>query len=120
MTSRIRDLATELKTWPDKLELVGDHLTDFCSRFTDKQRTSAKGYSLACLINQSTDKQPLEFLQALKQLSSKFDWIKKNWAMDDRLNNIGDRLRQIAKEIAQMSDDFLACCLMDKQFVSQP
>jgi hypothetical protein len=99
-------MTTELDAWAEKdFEPVSNHLKVFCNRFT---------------TDQQTELHPLKFLQALKQLSSKFDWMKKNWAMGDRLNNIGDRLRQIAKEIAQMSTDFEACCLMDKQFVRPP
>jgi hypothetical protein len=97
MASRIRDLANELETSPDKdLEPVGKHLTDFCRRSTDK------------------NKKPLSFLQSLQQLSSEFDRIKEN----QKSRQMGDRLGQIAKEIAQMSEDFLACCLLDEQFVS--
>jgi hypothetical protein len=96
--SRIRDLATELETSTDKdLEPVGNHLKDFCNRFTADQQTLP---------------QPLEFLQALSQLSSELDWIKVNWKCR--------QLNKIAIDIAEMSEDFAACCLMDKQFVSKP
>jgi hypothetical protein len=100
MTSRLKDLATELETSADKdVEPVSNHLTDFCSQFTANQKTAS---------------QDLKFLQALKQLSSEFDRIKEN----QKSRQMGDRLGQIAKEIAQMLEDFWACCLMDKQFVS--
>ncbi len=114
MTSRIRDLETELATSTYKdLEPVGKHLTDICRRFPDKQRTSGIFFDL---VNyESNAPQPREFLQALNQLSSAFDcWMKENWKSE----LMGDKLRKVAKEIAQMSEDFLACCLMDKQFVS--
>jgi hypothetical protein len=95
MISRIQKMTTELEAWTDRdFEPVSNHLKDFCNRFT---------------TDQQTELQPLKFLQALKQLSSKFDWMKENW-----------KSRQITEEIAQMSSDFKACCLMDKQFVRPP
>jgi hypothetical protein len=92
MTSRLKDLATELETSADIYSPILLHLVK------------------KCLNNQSTQ----EFLQALKQLSSEFDRIKEN----QKSRQMGDRLRQIAKEISEMLEDFRACCLMDEQFVS--
>jgi hypothetical protein len=99
MISRIRDLATDLATSTDKdLEPVGNHLKDFCNRFTTDQQTLP---------------QPLEFLQAFKQLSPELDRIKEN----QKSRQMGDRLRQITEEQTDMSTVFEARCLMDKQFV---
>jgi hypothetical protein len=94
MISRIQKMTTELEAWTDRdFEQVSNHLTDFCNRFATDQHTGP---------------QSLESLQALTQLSSEFAWMKENW-----------KSRHIAEELAQMSDDFEACCLIDKQFVSQ-
>ena len=98
MTSRLQYLATELETSADKYLPTLLHLVK------------------KCLNNQSTQ----EFLQALSQLSSEFDRIKENQKsrqMGDRSSHISSRLRQVAEEVAQMLEDFLACCLMDKEFV---
>jgi hypothetical protein len=90
--SRILKLATGLKSFPAKESFI-----NFLWNLITAER--------------KTPLQPLEFLQALNQLSSEFDGtMKKSWK--------SRQFKKIAKEIAKMTDDFLACCQMDKEFVS--
>jgi hypothetical protein len=91
--SRILELATGLKSFPDKESFI---------KFLWNLITA----------EQKTPLQPLEFLQALNQLSAEFyGTMKKSWKSRRQL-------KKIDKEIAKMTDDFLACCQMDKEFVS--
>jgi hypothetical protein len=91
--SRILKLATGLKSSPDKEAFINF----LWNLITAEQKTLL---------------QPLEFLQALNQLSAEFDGtMKKNWKSRRQW-------KKIAKEIAKLTDDFSGYCQMDKEFVS--